>query len=82
MRISAIQMQSDTGNIESNIEKHLKLIEAAVEQDSDIIFFPELSLTGYEPSLSESLATHWTDSRLDVFQQRSNEHDAIIGYYL
>lgn len=79
MKISAIQVQPDTGDIESNIVKHLAFIDAAAEQGVDLIFFPELSLTGYEPELAQSLATDWMDSRLEVFQQRSDKHDAIIG---
>lgn len=79
MKIGAIQVQPDTGNIEPNIVKHLTLIDAAVEQGVDLVVFPELSLTGYEPELAQSLAIDLMDSRLDVFQQRSDRYDVIIG---
>ena len=79
MKISAVQIRPTRGNIESNIAKHLTLIRTAVEQRANLIFFPELSLTGYEPALAQSLATEKTDARLDVFQQYSNQHGVIIG---
>ena len=79
MRISAVQVQPDTGNIKSNIVKHLTFIDAAVEQGAHLVFFPELSLTGYEPELAQSLAINCMDSRLEVFQHRSDQYNVIIG---
>lgn len=79
MKISAVQLQSFTGNIESNVAKHLEFIKVAVAQRVDLVFFPELSLTGYEPYLAQSLATDITDPRLDVFQQSSDTLNIIIG---
>ncbi len=46
---------------------------------ADIIIFPELSLTGYEPSLAKQLATDINDSRFNVLQQLSNERQITIG---
>ena len=79
MKISAVQLQSFTGDIASNITKHLEFIKVAAAQGADLIFFPELSLTGYEPRLAQSLATSITDPRLDIFQQYSDTHNIIIG---
>lgn len=82
MKISAVQLQPATGNIESNIAKHLALIDAAVQQGADLVFFPELSLTGYEPTLAQALVIDKADARLGVFQQRSDEHHLFIGVSL
>lgn len=79
MKISAVQLQSFTGDIALNIAKHLEFIDVAIAQNIDLIFFPELSLTGYEPQLAKSLATDTTDPCLEVFQQRSNRHAITIG---
>jgi predicted amidohydrolase len=79
MKISAIQFQSATGDIASNLAKHLEFIKVAVAQGADLVFFPELSLIGYEPKLAQSLATETNDSRLDVFQQCSDVYNIIIG---
>jgi predicted amidohydrolase len=79
MKISAVQLQSFTGNIASNVTKHLEFIKVSVAQGADLVFFPELSLTGYEPQLAQSLATDTTDPRLDVFQLCSDTLNMIVG---
>lgn len=47
--------------------------------DADAVFFPELSLTGYEPELAKKLASNQNDSRLDLFQETSDKNNIIIG---
>ena len=79
MRICAVQHRPIPGNIAANLIKHLHFIEVAVGRRADLIFFPELSLTGYEPRLGRSLATDTSDPRLDIFQQRSDAHNIVIG---
>ncbi|MGF1482058.1 MAG: nitrilase-related carbon-nitrogen hydrolase [Cyanophyceae cyanobacterium] len=82
MKISAVQLQSVTGNIASNLAKHLEFSEVAIDRGADLVFFPELSLMGHEPKLARSLATDKTDSCLNVFQQCSDAHNVIIGVSL
>ncbi|HEY8896419.1 MAG TPA: carbon-nitrogen hydrolase family protein [Niastella sp.] len=79
MKIAVAQTKPVTGNIESNINNHITLINLAASNGADIIIFPELSLTGYEPSLAKELATGINDSRFDVFQKLSNEKQITIG---
>jgi predicted amidohydrolase len=78
MKICIAQTRPVAGDIKTNIDQHKKLIDAAVSYSADIIIFPELSLTGYEPGLAKALATDKEDSRLDDFQQISNENKIII----
>ena len=78
MKICAAQTKPFKGDIEKNIETHKRLIELAVDQDADIIVFPELSITGYEPELAKDLATNKDDSRLNVFQAISHQEQIII----
>lgn len=78
MKLAVAQFQPDPGNIPGNLEQHLVLIELAIEQDCSLILFPELSLTGYEPSLATELAMQVTDERLDVFQHLSNQAEITI----
>jgi predicted amidohydrolase len=49
MKICAAQTRPVRGDIQTNIDNHKKLIDLAVSNGADIIIFPELSLTGYEP---------------------------------
>lgn len=79
MKISAVQLQSVTGDIAANLAKHLEFVSVAVTQSADLVFFPELSLTGYEPQLAQSLATDISDRRLDRLQQCSDTHNIVIG---
>lgn len=79
MKICAVQFQPTRGDITANLAKHLAFIRVAIDQGGDLIFFPELSLTGFEPKLAKLLATDENDPRFDVFQQCSNEHDLTIG---
>jgi predicted amidohydrolase len=79
MRIGVAQTRPVKGDIQGNIENHKKLIDLAVSNRADIVIFPELSLTGYEPALSRELATDQVDSRLDVFQDLSDTRLITIG---
>lgn len=79
MRICAAQLRPVAGNIPANLAKHLELIDLAVAHHADLAYFPELSLTGYEPRLAKSLATNERDSRLDILQERSDAHSILIG---
>jgi predicted amidohydrolase len=47
LKISLAQISSRLGDMPSNIEKHLIYIDKAIEEGSDLVMFPELSLTGY-----------------------------------
>lgn len=79
MKICAAQTIPIKGNIERNIENHLRLIDLAVENKVQLILFPELSLTGYEPELAKGLAIQLTDERLEVFQSVSDNHEIVIS---
>jgi predicted amidohydrolase len=79
MKICAAQAKPIKGDIQRNIENHKRLIEQAIAYKADVIIFPELSLTGYEPALAKKLATSHDDSRFEDFQKISDAHQIIIG---
>jgi predicted amidohydrolase len=79
MKICIAQTSSIKGNIAVNIDLHLRFIHLAIKHDAEAIFFPELSLTGYEPELAKELATSENDPRLEVFQQLCDKNEIIIG---
>ncbi len=79
MKICTAQTRPIKGNIQSNIDNHKKLIDLAISNRADIVIFPELSLTGYEPKLSKELATNQDDSRFDDFQKTSDAKQITIG---
>ncbi|MBL0740775.1 carbon-nitrogen hydrolase family protein [Chryseolinea lacunae] len=79
MKICVAQTRSVKGDIAGNIQHHKKYIDHAIAFGADLIIFPELSLTGYEPTVAKALATTPDDSRLDGFQTLSNTGNIVIG---
>ena len=47
LNIALAQINTVLGDVEKNLEKHLKYIEEARQEGAELILFPELSLTGY-----------------------------------
>lgn len=79
MKICVAQTRPFRGDIQKNIKAHKKLIGMAVSNGADIIVFPELSVTGYEPELAKDLAAHQDDKIFDSFQEISDTNKIIIG---
>jgi len=78
MKICLVQSFAERGIISKNIENHIKLIHLATQSEANLIVFPELSLTGYEPTLAHQLAFEPDDSRLNVFQNLSDTKEVTI----
>jgi predicted amidohydrolase len=79
LRISAVQTKPIPGDIPSNIDSHLRLLYLAISHQADLVVFPELSLTGYEPTLAADLATAPNDNRFSCFQKASIASNITIG---
>ncbi len=78
MKISLAQIQSAPREVELNIKKHVYYVKKAIAQKADFIVFPELSLTGYEPTLAKKLALKINDARLNIFQDLSQANNITI----
>lgn len=78
MRIGAAQFKPEAGNIQANLRQHLDLLKLALEHDLDLVVFPELSLSAYEPALAGQLATVPEDPALDVLQSFSDDNNISI----
>lgn len=79
MKICAAQTRPVKGDVQRNIDNHKKLIDLAVSGGANVIIFPELSITGYEPELAKELATDKDDRRFDDFQKIADEKQITIG---
>ena len=79
MRVALAQTRPIKGDFLGNIEQHERFVNTAVSHHTDLIIFPELSLTGYEPALAKQLATHPDDGRLAPLQTLSDAHQITIG---
>jgi predicted amidohydrolase len=79
MKLCVAQTKAVKGDIRSNIENHKKIIDLAITHGADTIIFPELSITGYEPTLAKELAICINDACLNDFQDISNARQLTIG---
>ena len=79
MKICLAQTKPITGDIQKNIESHKTFIERAVSHQANLIIFSELSLTGYEPALAQTLAILPDDPQLDVFQTMADAGQITVG---
>jgi predicted amidohydrolase len=79
MKVCIAQIKSEKGNIQKNIQNHIKFIKRVIELNSDFVVFPELSITNYEPELANKLATDFDDSIFNLFQDLSDENKITIG---
>lgn len=62
--IAVAQTCPVAGDVQANLDEHICLARLAVTEGAEIVVFPELSLTGYELGLADSLAFSECDSRL------------------
>jgi 2-dehydropantoate 2-reductase len=79
MKICLAQLQASKGNVQSNIQHHIRLIKRAIKLNADLIVFPELSITGYEPELAKELSASIEDELFDPFQKLSDQNKITIG---
>jgi predicted amidohydrolase len=79
VRICVAQLRSTAGDIEGNVRKHQALLDLALSYDAQMVCFPELSLTGYEPKLAKRLATVQNDPRLNTFQTLADSRSVCIA---
>lgn len=66
------------GDVEANLEEHLRLVDLAAEKGASTLLFPELSLTGYELDLAAELAFTETDSRLRPLISLAQTHGMTL----
>lgn len=70
---------STVQGLTNSLIQHKSWIEQAAKFSTEALFFPELSLTGYEPSEASRVALGPDDIRLDTFQRLSDQHILILG---
>ncbi|TKD62375.1 carbon-nitrogen hydrolase family protein [Flavobacterium sp. ASW18X] len=55
MNVALVQLQAQPGNLEYNLANHLNWLRKLIPFQPNLVVFPELSLSGYEPSLAKNL---------------------------
>ena len=76
--LAAAQSSSVKGDIEANVRIHAEFVRQAAKHHADLIVFPELSLSGYEPELAAELAMTIVDPRLSPLRELAAEHKITI----
>lgn len=79
MKMGVAQVRAIRGDIKANLNVHLRWMEKAATSGTELLIFPELSLTGYEPTLASALAIDLHDARLDPIQAFCDQHGMSVG---
>lgn len=83
LTISLAQIYPKFGDLETNLQTHLDLLEQAAEENAQLVVFPELSLTGYYlQDLVEEVATPKDSIPIQALceQSRKLELDTMVGF--
>jgi len=80
-RVALAQIAPKLGDVAANLELHLAHTHRALDDDADLIVFPELSLTGYHLADQVPEVALCRDSEpLRRLQHLSREIDIVVGF--
>jgi predicted amidohydrolase len=79
IKIGLAQIKSVKGDISHNLKHHLALLDCLAAGDADLVMFPELSLTNYDPDIAESVALAPDDAQLAPLQAFADRTAIAVG---
>lgn len=80
-QVSVAQFAPVLGVLDANLAAHRRMAQAAIAAGSQLIVFPELSLTGYfVKDLVGDLALSRDDARLDPMRELSRQIDVVASF--
>jgi len=83
INLALAQFNTQLGNVQANLQKHLDLIDQAVAQNVDLMIFPELSLTGYalqDLAIPSAIRPHQKDPVFYALLEASQKLDLMVGF--
>ena len=83
LTLSLAQINTVLGRPEANLEKHLALIGQAISEGTDLLVFPELSLTGYVLQDLVPAVAHRPEASDPLFKpllEASHHLDLVVGF--
>jgi predicted amidohydrolase len=83
INLALAQFNTQLGNVNANLQKHLDLIDQAVAKKADLLIFPELSLTGYalqDLAISAAIRPHQKDAVFYALLEASQQLDLMVGF--
>jgi len=81
--LALAQINTQLGNLDANLEKHLAYIKQARQAGADLILFPELSLTGYILQDLASAVARRPTAQEPLFRpllEASQDIDIVVGF--
>lgn len=79
MKVAIAQIVVEKGNLPHNLAKHLYCCQLAADEKADLVVFPELSLTGYEPELAQALAVELSDPVWETLKHSARKNQLVIS---
>lgn len=80
MKVAIAQIKPLLGDFRANLDKHLEIISRAGDEKSDLVIFPELSLTGYTlKDLTSEVAVRTGSAELSPLIAASKKTDIVVG---
>ena len=83
INLALAQFNTQLGNVQANLQKHLDLIDQAIAQNADVLIFPELSLTGYalqDLAIPSAIRPHQKDPVFYALLEASQKLDLMVGF--
>lgn len=83
MKLSLVQMNTQLGNVSANLSTHLSYINKAIDENSDLIIFPELALTGYllqDLVPSVSITANNDNETFNTLLEQSKSIDIVTSF--
>ena len=83
INLALAQINTKLGDVDANLAKHLEYIEQAKSEKTDLLVFPELSLTGYVLQDLVASAAHQPTEDDPIFKhlfKASHDLDLVVGF--
>ncbi len=83
IKVALAQFNTKLGDLDANLQKHLDIIDEARQVETDLLIFPELSLTGYalqDLAVEMSIRPHQDDPVFNSLLQASQQIDLMVGF--
>lgn len=79
MKVCLAQVRSEKGDIQHNIDHHQAVLQSLEPGSADLVVFPELSLSNYDPDVAGSLSIELDDRRLSTFRRLADEMGTTLA---
>jgi predicted amidohydrolase len=80
MRVTLAQIDSRPGELEANVARARQVITQAVGEGTDLVVFPELSLSGYSIGDHEDISLPPDDDRLAKLAKEAKGAGLLLGF--